>query len=172
MSSRDPKPVDEPDYQFMLGYQHLRGGSFPSYLSPQPVSPKPEHDKKVEIDLVKSFHYFKISAESNQPQSLTMMGKFYLHGGEIGVPVPKSDPDKSSKYFLSAAKAGDTEALVCLGDMYYFGDFQGFPKNLSKAMEFYTKAAKKGDIDGLTKVGILYKIGPHGFSFFCCFFIF
>jgi TPR repeat protein len=64
----------------------------------------------VEPDIAKAIHWFELSAEQAQLDSITNLGAIHLHGH--GVPA---DAEKAVKYFEMAAGLGDGQACFNLG---------------------------------------------------------
>lgn len=99
---------------------------------PEPVQPKPQIIKKVELDLISKGH-----------------------AAFFGIGRPKNYVD-AFKIYRECDKQGNIDATNCLGQMYLEGT--GVQRNLEKAVEYYRKSAEAGNAEGLYRMGHMYEV--------------
>lgn len=91
-------------------------------------------------------HYFKMSAEQDNPSAMYNLSKMYEN----------KDPQIAAEYMKQAAELGLPEAEVSYGLMLQNGI--GVPKNTREALKYYKSAAKKGNSDGQYNLGLLLSL--------------
>ena len=101
---------------------------------------------------VKSFEYFKESAEQGYAPAQYNLGVYYQYGTGI-----KIDLNKAFIWYKKSAEQGYPSAQNNLGVAYQFGT--GIKIDLNKAFIWYKKSAEQGDTRGLINLGLCYQYG-------------
>ena len=121
--------------QMNLGYMYLYGAN------------------GVKTDLKKSFKYYSMAAEQNDPIALNNLGSLYFSGIGTG-----KDINKSLMLFNKAAELGNDNAALNLAFIYLKGGTKDPARN-KKAFDLFTKAQKAGNKIAEFMLGYAYYKG-------------
>ena len=89
------------------------------------------------------------AAQSGDPSSMTLVGRFLLYG-----PASARDSWRGRRLLEAAAAKGETQAMYELATLYS-GGYETAP-DISRAMRWYRAAANKGYVMAMVYVGIAY----------------
>ena len=106
----------------------------------------------VEKDDVAAFHWFKRSAEQNNPKGENAVGVSYEGGNGVA-----KDYAQALVWLRKAAAQGDAKGENNLGEAYYRG--WGVAKDFSQALDWYQKSAAQGNSLGEAWLGYMYASG-------------
>jgi len=114
-------------------------------VDPDPHSPDPlieglKHFRAAEPDHEQAVHWFRVAAETEDPEGMAMLALCELEG--LGLP---RDPVQARERFERACAAGSLTALFHLGRI--LGAAWGGPADAPRAVALYTAAAAQGHAD-------------------------
>lgn len=107
----------------------------------------------VKQDFAKSFEFYQMAAEQNDPVALNNLGSLYFNG--IGT---KADAKKAIEMFSKAAELGNDNAATNLAFIYLKGGVKDPARN-KIAMGLFQKAADAGNNVAKFMLGYAYYIG-------------
>lgn len=107
----------------------------------------------------KGMSYLIKAAEQKFPESLRMLGLYYLKG-LYGI---EKSPKKAFKYMSEAAELGDADAVYIVSDFCYYGI--GTKRSIRKAVSYCESAAEKGVPDALYSMWLYFMDGNAKISF-------
>ena len=110
-------------------------------------------------DIRKGISYLIKAAEQKFPESLRMLGLYYLKG-LYGI---EKSPKKAFKYMSEAAELGDADAVYIVSDFCYYGI--GTKRSIRKAVRYCESAAEKGVPDALYSMWLYFMDGNAKISF-------
>lgn len=110
------------------------------------------HGGRVERDLARSAHWYRMAAEQGDAEAQRILGLMYRDG--VGV---AADPDAAFRWLHRAAQQGDVEAEGALGSMFEEG--MGVEADPAQAFAWYLRAAEAGHSGAQFNVGAMYMNG-------------
>lgn len=100
-------------------------------------------------DIQKAIHYWKISADYNNPEAIYNLGASYLNGHGVD-----KNESRAYSYFQQGVELGDIKSYMGLARCYRLGI--GVDKSIKKAVELYKHAAKSGEPEAYACLGVIF----------------
>ena len=122
------------DAQLSLGYVYLYG------------------ENGIKPDDKKSFRYYSMAAEQNDPIALNNLGSLYYSG--IGV---EKDTSKAIELFTKASALGNSESSLNMAFIYLTGS--GVKRDSNQSISLFAKAASTGNPTAQFMLGYAYYKG-------------